>query len=40
MKLAKMPAPITVNRPATAIERELIAPSISPSSMAFEVPIA
>ena len=35
-----MEAPITVNRPATAIERLLIAPSTGPISIAFAVPIA
>lgn len=33
-------APITVNSPDTAMERLLMAPWISPSSRAFEVPIA
>ncbi len=35
-----MEAPITVNKPATAIARPLMAPSISPISIAFAVPMA
>lgn len=35
-----MEAPTTVRMPATAMERLLIAPSISPSSSALEVPMA
>ena len=35
-----MDAPITVISPDTAMERLLIAPSISPISIALEVPIA
>ena len=40
MKLAKSVASTTVITPATAIESELMAPSTSPSSIAFAVPIA
>ena len=39
-KLANTLAPTTVSIPATAIERLLIAPSISPISIAFAVPTA
>lgn len=38
--VAKIGAAITVRIPATAMERLLIAPSISPSSNAFAVPSA
>ena len=37
---ANTDAPITVRRPATAIARLLMAPSISPSSIALAVPMA
>lgn len=40
MKFAYIEAAITVINPVTAIERLLIAPSISPSSIALAVPIA
>lgn len=39
MNVAKMIAAATVMQPATATERLLMAPSISPISMAFAVPI-
>ena len=38
--IANTEAPTTVQSPATAIDKELIAPSISPISIAFTVPIA
>ena len=38
--MAKIEAPTTVIMPATAIERLLIAPSISPISIAFAVTMA
>ena len=40
MKPANTDASKTVSTPATAIDKELIAPSTSPSSIAFAVPIA
>ena len=40
MSVAKTGAAITVKRPETAIDRLLIAPSVSPYSNAFDVPIA
>ena len=40
IRFAKMEAPTTVRMPATAMERLLMAPSISPSSSALEVPMA
>ena len=39
-KFAKTDAPMTVKSPATAMARLLIAPSIFPSSIAFDVPMA
>ena len=38
--MAKIEAPTTVIIPATAIDKLLIAPSISPISIAFAVPMA
>ena len=40
MKFANTDAPATVSNPATTIDRPLIAPSTSPSSMALAVPSA
>lgn len=40
IRLAKTEDVTTVSKPATAIARLLIAPSISPSSIAFAVPMA
>ena len=40
IRFAKNEANITVIIPATAMDRELIAPSVSPISRAFAVPIA
>ena len=40
IRLAKTEDVTTVSNPATAIARLLIAPSISPSSIAFAVPMA
>ena len=40
MSMAKNDAPATVKTPETTMERELIAPSTGPISMALAVPIA
>ncbi len=40
ISFAKNEANITVIMPATAMDKELIAPSVSPISRAFEVPMA